>query len=166
MFAARQRAGYLARQLQRPARSYASDAHGHHAPDAPVNESFGKGSMSAVAVFFGGVLFFQFKPKEGEESAIRNWIGKYTSRPEDWEEINALHTKAMEQAGFDRNLFENASNKHRFVNVSYPEALQSHAPRNIRAGHIRHLDDVVEHFRQQHIKDEERKAKKLAEQQR
>lgn len=45
-------------------------------------------------------------------------------------------------------------------------ALQSHAPRNIRAGHIRHLDDVVEHFRQQHIKDEERKAKKLAEQQR
>lgn len=41
MFAARQRAGYLARQLQRPARSYASDAHGHHAPDAPVNESFG-----------------------------------------------------------------------------------------------------------------------------
>lgn len=84
--------------------------------------------MSAVAVFFGGVLFFQFKPKEGEESAIRNWIGKYTSRPEDWEEINALHTKAMEQAGFDRNLFENASNKHRFVNVSYPEYAASRAP--------------------------------------
>ncbi|KAM4055041.1 NADH-ubiquinone oxidoreductase 17.8 kDa subunit [Hirsutella rhossiliensis] len=165
MFVARQRAGCLARQLQRPARSYASDAHGRHAAAAPVNESFGKGAVSAVAVFFGGVLFYQFVPKEGEESAVSNIIGKYLSRPEDWEEINALHTKAMEQAGFDRNLFENASNKHRFVNVSYPEALHSHAPRNIRAGHIRNLDDVVKHFRQQHIKDEERKAKKRAEQQ-
>lgn len=27
----------------------------------------------------------------------------------------------MEQAGFDRNLFENASNKHRYVDVAYPE---------------------------------------------
>lgn len=48
-------------------------------------------------------------------------INKYRSRAEDWAEINALHTKAAEQAGFDRNLFENASNKHRYVNVSYPE---------------------------------------------
>lgn len=27
----------------------------------------------------------------------------------------------MEQAGYDRNLFENGSNKHRFVDVAYPE---------------------------------------------
>lgn len=27
----------------------------------------------------------------------------------------------MEQAGFDRNLFENGGNKHRFVDVTYPE---------------------------------------------
>ena len=41
-------------------------------------------------------------------------------------------------------------------------AFQSHAPRNIQAGHLVNLDSVVEHYRQQHNKDEERKAKKLA----
>jgi len=66
------------------------------------------------------VLFYQFTPKKGEDSAITSLIHKYTSQAEDWEEINALHTKAMEQAGFDRNLFENASNKHRFVDVATP----------------------------------------------
>lgn len=43
-------------------------------------------------------------------------------------------------------------------------AFHSHAPRNVQAGQLRKLDDVIEHYRQQHIKDEERKAKKLAEQ--
>ncbi|KYK56888.1 NADH-ubiquinone oxidoreductase 17.8 kDa subunit [Drechmeria coniospora] len=161
MFAARRRAGQIAHRLQRTTRSYASDAHSHHKP-AEVNESFGKGSIATVGLFFGGVLFYQFTPKKDEESSLTNFISKYTSRAEDWEEINALHTKAMEQAGFDRNLFENASNKHRFVDVAYPEAFQSHAPRNIQAGHLMHLDSVVEHYRQQHLKDEDRKAKKLA----
>ncbi|EFY90846.1 NADH-ubiquinone oxidoreductase 17.8 kDa subunit [Metarhizium acridum CQMa 102] len=193
MFAARQRAGHIARQLPRTARTYASDAHGHHKA-AEVNESFGKGSIATVAAFFGGVLLYQFAPKQGEDSSVSSLIHKYLSRKEDWEETNALHTKAMEQAGFDRNLFENASNKHRFVDVAYPEyvslalstsgtllpsgslglatladvpnfrAFQSHAPRNIQAGHLVNLDHVVEHYKQKHLEDEDRKAKKLAEQ--
>lgn len=94
-----------------------------------------KGSIATVAVFFGGVLFYQFVPATGEDSAITNLINKYTSRAEDWEQINALHTKAMEQAGFDRNLFENASNKHRFVDVAYPEYVSSsRAPRRQTPG--------------------------------
>ncbi|OAA42625.1 NADH-ubiquinone oxidoreductase 17.8 kDa subunit [Metarhizium rileyi] len=163
MFAARQRAGQIARQLPRTVRTYASDAQGHHKA-AEVNESFGKGSIATVAVFFGGVLFYQFVPKDGEHSSVSNLISKYLSRREDWEETNALHTKAMEQAGFDRNLFENVSNEHRFVDVAYPEAFQSHAPRNIQAGHLVNLDHVVEHYKQKHLDDEARKAKKLAEQ--
>ncbi|QUC17832.1 uncharacterized protein UV8b_02073 [Ustilaginoidea virens] len=163
MFAARQRAGVVARRLPRAARGYASEAHGHHHKAAEVNESFGKGSLASVAVFFGGVLFYQFLPNKGEDSAITNLFSKYMSRKEDWEETNALHTRAMEQAGFDRNLFENASHTHRFVDLAYPEVFQSHAPRNIQAGHLVNLDHVVEHYRQQHLQDEERKAKKLAE---
>ncbi|KOS19330.1 NADH-ubiquinone oxidoreductase 17.8 kDa subunit [Escovopsis weberi] len=160
MLAARQRASLLARQIQRTTRSYASHSHGHHAP-APKDESFGKGSMFFVATFFGTVLFYQFTPKEGENSAITNLINKYRSKAEDWAEINAVHTKAMEQAGYDRNLFENASSKHRYVDIAYPEAFTSHAPRNVQAGQLISLDHVVEHYRQQHIKDEERKAAKL-----
>ncbi|KAG6007261.1 hypothetical protein E4U21_006179 [Claviceps maximensis] len=160
MFAARQRAVNLARNLPRAARSYASEAHGHKA--AEVNESFGKGSILSVAVFFGGVLFYQFVPKKGEDSAVTNFISKHLSRKEDWEETNALHTKAMEQAGFDRNLFENVTPKYRHVDVAYPEALQSHAARNIQAGQLINIDHVVEHYRQKHLEDEERKANKLA----
>ncbi|KAM0424794.1 hypothetical protein ACHAPT_010104 [Fusarium lateritium] len=164
MFAARQRAAYVARQLQRTARTYASEAHGHHKP-AEVNESFSTGSLLTVGAFFGTVLFYQFVPKEGEQSAFLSLIDKYQSRGKDWEEINALHTKAMEQAGFDRNLFENGGNKHRFVDVAYPEAIQSYAPRNNQAGHLANMDYVVEHYRQKHLQEEERKANKLAQKQ-
>ncbi|KAG6041396.1 hypothetical protein E4U41_004494 [Claviceps citrina] len=162
MFAARQRAGHFARQLPRAARGYASEVHGHHKP-AEVNESFGKGSIATVAIFFGGGLFYQFVPAKGEDSSITNLLSMYLSRKEHWEETNALHTKAMEQAGFDRNLFENATPKHRYVDVAYPEAFQSHAPRNIQAGQLLKLDHVVEHFKQKHLENEERKANKLAE---
>ncbi|KAM3531138.1 hypothetical protein NHJ13051_000817 [Beauveria bassiana] len=162
MNAARQRVCQAARQVPRTARTYASDA--HHKPAAPVNESFGKGSIAAVGTFFAAVAVFSMKPAEGEQSVVSSMINKYRSRAEDWAEINALHTKAAEQAGYDRNLFENASNKHRYVNVSYPEAFQSHAPRNIQAGQLVSLDHVVEHYKNEHLKDEERKAKKLAEQ--
>ncbi|KAM5355730.1 hypothetical protein ACJ41O_002376 [Fusarium nematophilum] len=164
MFAARQRAACVARQLQRTARTYASDAHAHHkAPE--VNESFSTGSLLAVGAFFGTVLVYQFVPQEGDRSAILSLLDKYQSRAKDWEEINALHTKAMEQAGFDRNLFENASSKHRFVDVAYPEAVQSYAARNNQAGHLANMEYVVEHYRQQHLKEEERKASKLAQKQ-
>ncbi|KAK7415497.1 hypothetical protein QQX98_005850 [Neonectria punicea] len=164
MFAARQRAACIARQLQRTARTYASDAHAHHKP-TEVNESFGTGSIITLAVFFGGILSYQFVPQDGENSVVMNLIDKYQSRGKEWEEINALHTKAAQQASFDRNLFENASSKHRYVDVAYPEALQSFAPRNIQAGHLNNMDSAVAHFRQQHLQDEERKARRLAQQQ-
>ncbi|KAF4968489.1 hypothetical protein FSARC_4134 [Fusarium sarcochroum] len=161
MFVARQRAACVARQLQRTARTYASDAHGHHKA-AEVNESFSTGSLLAVGAFFGSVLVYQFVPKDKEGLSI---IDKYTSRGRDWEEINALHTKAMEQAGYDRNLFENGGNTHRFVDVAFPEAMTSYAPRNHMAGHLANMDHVVEHYRQQHLKEEDRKATKLAQKQ-
>ncbi|KFH48060.1 NADH-ubiquinone oxidoreductase 17.8 kDa subunit-like protein [Hapsidospora chrysogenum ATCC 11550] len=162
MFAARQRASCLARQLQRASRNYASDAHAQHKP-VEVNESFGKGSIFAVATFFGGVLLYQVSPKEGQSSGLTNLITSWTSRPEHWEEINTAHALAVKQAGFDRTLFEHSPTKDRPVEVAYPEALQSHCSRNIRAGHIANIDHVIEHYRQEHLKEEDRKLKKLAE---
>ncbi|KAF4594594.1 NADH-ubiquinone oxidoreductase 17.8 kDa subunit [Ophiocordyceps camponoti-floridani] len=159
MITARRR---LVSSLSRLSRRYASNATANPQPVAEANESFGTGSIILASSFVGIVLLNQFGPQKGEESALTKFIESFTSRAEDWAEINALHTKAMEQAGFYRNLFENASNKHRWVDVSFPEAIQSYGSRNIPAGHIRRIDDVVEHYRQQHLKEEERKAKKLA----
>lgn len=41
--------------------------------------------------------------------------------------------------------------------------LNSGCPNNVPAGHGVNLDHVVEHYRKQHLDEEERKAKKLAE---
>jgi hypothetical protein len=83
-------------------------------------------------------------------------------------------------------LFENAGGKQRYVDIAFPEyvfllghdgpvkhvhwanssnfnrAIETHASRNIRAGQLMNLDHVVEHYRQEHLKEEDRKAKKIA----
>jgi hypothetical protein len=41
-------------------------------------------------------------------------------------------------------------------------ALQSHGARNIRAGQLINIEKVVEHMRQEHLKEEEQKVKALA----
>jgi hypothetical protein len=41
-------------------------------------------------------------------------------------------------------------------------AIEAHASRNIRAGQLVNLDNLVEHYKQEHLKEEERKAKILA----
>lgn len=80
-----------------------------------------KGSVIFLGAFLGTVLVYQFRPQESDNWTVSNLLTKYRSKAEHWEAINSLHTKAMEQAGFDRNLFENGSSKHRFVDVAYPE---------------------------------------------
>lgn len=75
----------------------------------------------AIGTFFAGVIFYQFVPKGDQQSSLTNWLTSLTSRPEHWEEINAAHTLAARQAGFDRNLFENAGSKSRDVDVAFPE---------------------------------------------
>lgn len=96
------------------------------------------GSKLFVATFFSGVLFYQFLvPGKGEQSAVYDLINKYTSRAKDWEEINALHTKAAQQASFDRNLFQHGSyDRHRWVDVTFPECVLPSTPpaRLLRAG--------------------------------
>lgn len=158
MFAARQRARCLARQLPRSTRSYASDHH-HHSEGA--SESFGKGSIALISAALGSVLLYQFAPRQGDESGITKAIERWTSSPKDWEEMNAAHSLAAKQAGFDRNLFENETPKNRWVDVAYPEALQSHCNRNIRAGHINNIDAAVAHYKDLHNKEQERKIKNM-----
>lgn len=41
--------------------------------------------------------------------------------------------------------------------------INSGCPNNVPAGHYANLDHLVEHYRKEHLDEEERKAKKLAE---
>lgn len=82
--------------------------------------------MITLGAFLGTILVFQFRPQESE--TWNGMLAKYRSKAEDWETINALHTKAAEQAGYDRNLFENASTKRAYVDVAYPEYVNLLSP--------------------------------------
>ncbi|KAG6074497.1 hypothetical protein E4U33_002477 [Claviceps sp. LM78 group G4] len=171
MLAARQKAGHIARRLPRAVRNYASEAqsqhhhHHHHPATGDGNESFGRGSLSILASFFGCVLLYQFAPKEGEESTIRNWMmqyAQYRKKVEEADELEARQTRIVEQIAYDRNLVGNMAPKIKNVELAYPESLESYGPRNIRAGQLMNLDHIVEHYRQKYFEEEELKAKKLA----
>lgn len=78
--------------------------------------------MLVGASLVAGFFVYQIVPGEQKDkSSISNLISKYSSRNEDWEEINARHTKAEEQASYDRNLFANAGGKERTREIAYPE---------------------------------------------
>jgi hypothetical protein len=69
----------------------------------------------------GGAFWYQIAPRDKENSSLSKLISKYSSRAEDWEEINARHTKAEEQAGYDRNLFQHGGSGERHFEVTFPE---------------------------------------------
>ena len=95
-----------ARQLRAGTqRRYASDGH-HHAE--AVNESIGSGFWIAVATIpiCYGVYTLSRPGADGKTPYFTELINQYTLKPEDWERRNSLHTKMIEQAAFDRNLFQ------------------------------------------------------------
>jgi hypothetical protein len=58
--------------------------------------------------------------KDGEPVAITKWLHSFWYMQEEWTQRNALHTKAVEEAGFDRTLFFHADRKP-FTDLKYPE---------------------------------------------
>ncbi|KAH8675762.1 hypothetical protein BX600DRAFT_184829 [Xylariales sp. PMI_506] len=162
MQALRQRAACVARRSVRQARSYASDSHGHHA--APQVE---EGLGTAFFVFAGAVpvSFFAYsitRPgSNGEPSSFTKFLHNFDYFKEESEVRNALRTQAMEQAAHDKHLFY-YSGKNPHVDLKTPELINAGSPWNVPAGHrARGLEELTEHYRQQHLEEEERKVKKL-----
>lgn len=162
MQAIRHRGACIARQartaaLRQAPRRHASDH--HHAE--PVNETIGLGFWGAFAAIpFSVVVYNLAQPgKDGEAAWLTRKIHEYHSWQEEWANRSALHTKAIEQAGFDRALFLHAD-VNRSVDVRYPEAIEHHAVRNVQAGSIANVDHIVAHYRQKHLDQEAAKASK------
>ncbi|KAI0176758.1 hypothetical protein BJ166DRAFT_505291 [Pestalotiopsis sp. NC0098] len=162
MQAVRQRAAGVARRaMPRQVRSYASD-HGHAAPQ--VEEKLSTSFYVFIGLVPASMFFYGIsRPgKNGEPSGLTTWLrGFEYFRQEDMER-NALRTQLLEQAAHDKHLFLHAE-KNPHVDLKMPELINSGAPWNVPAGHRgRNLGELTEHFRQQHIEEEERKVKKLA----
>lgn len=67
--------------------------------------------MAIGVIPFSYILFLLTRSKstEGNEPYLTRLIAKYDSWRDDWALRNELHTKAVEQAGYDRLLFRHAA---------------------------------------------------------
>ncbi|KAK3335642.1 hypothetical protein B0T19DRAFT_14158 [Cercophora scortea] len=174
MSALGQRAACVARQARqarpngvRSKRTYASESHGHdhghghHAP--PVEESLGSAFYIAIGAIPASMFVYSIsRPgKDGQPSAVSTWLEKLSDNKEKWETRAHLTTAAIQEAARDKHLFYNIE-RNRHIELSYPEVFQHGSPFNVPAGHSVNLDQVVSHYRKQHLDEEERKATKLA----
>lgn len=97
---------------------------------------------------------------------ITRLIKAYGDLKATWTERNALHTKMVEQAGHDRNLFYNARMPN-YIDLRTPEQVfNGGSPYNVPAGHSANMEKVVEFYREEARRDEERMVVKREERER
>ncbi|RDL38553.1 putative NADH-ubiquinone oxidoreductase 17.8 kDa subunit [Venustampulla echinocandica] len=141
-----------------------STDHGHHSA-GPKSESFGVGFyvvLVAIPVSIG--VYTASRPGEdGKLAGFSSFIDSYSYYREKWAAQNALHTAAIQQAGFDKNLYHNSTGtKH--IDLRFPEIFNTGSPYNGVAGHrARNMDELVAHYEKLNTENEERKVKALAE---
>ncbi|KAI4177946.1 MAG: hypothetical protein LQ343_000030 [Gyalolechia ehrenbergii] len=136
--------------------------HGHH-PE-PVNEPLGRGFYLAIAALPLSFAVYKFSRSSDGSGAefSQPWLTRILRRYDEWSnswaESNAVHTKAIEQAAHDRNLFHN-SRPSPLVDLSFPEIFNTGSPHNIPAGHGANLNELIAHY---HRKNAEQDAKTRA----
>ncbi|KAL8990601.1 MAG: hypothetical protein Q9177_000773 [Variospora cf. flavescens] len=133
--------------------------HGHH-PE-PVNESLGRGFYFVVAALplsFAIYKFSRSSDGSGAQSAqpwFTRMLRAYDTWSNRWAVRNSLHTKAIEQAAHDRNLFHNTEPSP-LIELKFPEIFNTGSPHNIPAGHGADLNALIAHY---HQKNREQDAK-------
>ncbi|KAF6220193.1 hypothetical protein HO133_003324 [Letharia lupina] len=83
------------------------------------------------------------------------WQDEYARR-------NTMHTKMVEQAGADRNLFQGSPWSHH-IDLKFPEIFNTGSPYNIPAGHSADLGALRAHYEKKNVEVEEKRIAKLKE---
>ncbi|MCJ1481641.1 hypothetical protein MMC06_001800 [Schaereria dolodes] len=173
------------RQQRRPASStqppeqpsgHASSA-GHHSPTQhahhpePANESLGRGfylTLAALPLSFAVYKFSRSSPAAADSTADAaqplptRIINRYSSYKEAWTRRNTLHTKLIEQAAHDRNLFQSSPGS-KAVDLKFPEVFNTGSPYNIPAGHSTNLESLIAHYEKKNAEMQEATMKRLRE---
>jgi len=174
-------AGRLASVIARSTRRYASGEHGKtgdevhhfagtntehgHHHTGPVNESLGTQFYVVLALVPAalGVYALSRKSEDGSVPAFSRFIDSYSYYKEKWAARNTLHTAMIEQAAFDRNLFQSSKGSSN-VTMKFPEIFNTGSPFNVPAGQGgANLDKLVAHYEKVNADEEARKVKALAE---
>ncbi|MCJ1295377.1 hypothetical protein MMC34_006939 [Xylographa carneopallida] len=124
-------------------------AHAHHAE--PVNESLGRGFYITLASLPLAFALYKFSRSSDNSSAaaaqpwLTRLIGSWASLQERWVVRNTLHTRMVEQAAQDRNLFQSTPAS-QMVELKFPEVFNTGSPYNVPAGQMANLDALVAHY--------------------
>ncbi|EPQ67561.1 Bgt-3372 [Blumeria graminis f. sp. tritici] len=166
--------------LSRRSSSSASN-HGHHT--APRNEPLGKQLYITLALFplSIGIYTLSRPDANGKPSTITRYIDSFSHYNEEWSKRNLLHTKAIEQAAYDRNLFHGSSPPKKVINLRFPEyarlvlvatfhdiltttrIFNTGSPFNVVAGQgPQDMDVLVAHYTSLNAEEEKRKRKVMA----
>ncbi|KAI1001130.1 hypothetical protein K3495_g7070 [Podosphaera aphanis] len=134
----------------------------HHADSH--NESLGTQFYVVLAIIplSVGVYTLSRPDADGKLPAITRFINSFSHYQEKWSERNVLHTRAIEQAAFDSNLFNHGAPKRTVVELKFPEIFNTGSPFNVVAGHgPRNMDELVAHYTKINADEEARKLEKL-----
>ncbi|APA05900.1 hypothetical protein SS1G_01706 [Sclerotinia sclerotiorum 1980 UF-70] len=135
-----------------------STDHGHHHA-GPKNESFGTGFFVVLAAIPISIGVYQYaQPSaDGTPSGLTKLIDSYSYYTEKWAARNALHVSMLEQAAFDRNLFQSDTGS-AHVNLRFPEQFNTGSPWNVPAGHrARDMEQLVAHYEKFNKENEDKK---------
>ncbi|KAI9846485.1 MAG: hypothetical protein M1837_003905 [Sclerophora amabilis] len=122
-----------------------------------------KGFYITLAVVPLSLAAFKFSRSgdEGTQPLFTRIIEGYKGYKQSWTDRNTLHTDMIEQAAFDRNLFQSARGS-RTVELRFPEIFNTGSPYNVIAGQGgANLDNLIAHYENRNRDVEEAKVKAL-----
>ncbi|KAF2498303.1 NADH-ubiquinone oxidoreductase-like protein, partial [Lophium mytilinum] len=141
-------------------RSAHHDAH-HDAHHGPVNESFGPKfyiGIAAIPALLG--LYYASRSSDDDRPLLYRYIDSYSEYKTLWAERNDIHTKALERAGADRNLFIHSKGQ-QTVDLKFPEQFNFGSPYNVPAGSSVNLDKLIAKYEKENYGAQEAKLQAL-----
>ncbi|KAG9245970.1 hypothetical protein BJ878DRAFT_499131 [Calycina marina] len=171
MFTVRRKAVQIARHLgTRQARQYSAPHDSHHGHSAnnghfpgQESESFGRSFYIVLfAIPTSIAVYAASRPSaDGKKAEFSRLVEAYADYKERWATRNHLHTAMIEQAGFDRNVFQTAKGS-AHIDLRFPEGFNTGSPYNVVAGaSARGMDKLVAHYEKQNVDESERKLKEM-----
>ncbi|KAI4161447.1 MAG: hypothetical protein LQ342_004850 [Letrouitia transgressa] len=119
-----------------------------------------RGFYLTVAAIPLGFALYKFSLSDDGQPFFTRMIQKYSDFQESFAERNALHTRVMEQAAHDRNLFVNSQGSG-YVDLNFPEQFNTGSPFSVPAGHSADLTELIAFYHKKSADNEARKVEKL-----
>ncbi|MCJ1449789.1 hypothetical protein MMC28_000117 [Mycoblastus sanguinarius] len=142
----------------------------HSSHPEPANETLGRGfyvSIAALALSFALYKFSRSSSSDpskagdpSQQPLITRAIQHYNYWQDEFARRNTMHTKMVEQAAEERNLFQSSPWTHH-IDLRFPEIFNTGSPYNIPAGHSADLEVLKAHYEKKNVEAQEKRMAKL-----